>query len=304
VSNPTLIIMAGGIGHRYGGLKQIEPVGPEGEILIDYSIYDAIRAGFGKIVFLIRREIEDIFRERVGRAVERHVETAYVFQTLTSLPPGFSVPAQRTKPWGTGHAVLACKDVVDTNFAVINSDDFYGPGAFDQLAGYLRQAQDQNGVYDYCMVGYVLSNTLSEHGSVARGVCQVSQDGYLEGIVERTRIERFADGVKYTLDGEHWIPLPADSTVSMNMWGFTPSFMEELAGHFPRFLASTADLTTAEFFLPNIPNALIQAGKAQVRVLKTDEKWFGVTYPADRPIVQDAIRRMVAEGIYPQKLWA
>jgi hypothetical protein len=170
-------------------------------------------------------------------------------RTLTSLPPGFSVPAQRTKPWGTGHAVLACKDVVDTNFAVINSDDFYGPGAFDQLAGYLRQAQDQNGVYDYCMVGYVLSNTLSEHGSVARGVCQVSQDGYLEGIVERTRIERFADGVKYTLDGEHWIPLPADSTVSMNMWGFTPSFMEELAESFSRvFLQARLTSLRQSFF--------------------------------------------------------
>jgi hypothetical protein len=303
VSDPTLIIMAGGIGNRYGGLKQVEPVGPGGEILIDYLLYDAIRAGFGKIVFLIRREIEEIFRERIGRSVEGRVETAYVFQELTALPPGFSVPPQRTKPWGTGHAVLSCWHEVHNNFGVINADDFYGPGAFQQLADYLRQAEDRNGIYDYCMVGYVLSNTLSEHGSVSRGVCQVSPDGYLEGIVERTRIERFDDGIKYTLDGEHWIPLPGNAAVSMNMWGFTPSFMQELEEHFPRFLRNATDLTKAEFFLPNIPNDLLKEGKARVSVLHTDEKWFGVTYPADRPVMQNAIQRLVTEGVYPYNLW-
>jgi hypothetical protein len=304
VSEPTLIIMAGGIGNRYGGLKQIEPVGPGGEILIDYAIYDAIRAGFGKIVFLIRREIEDIFRERVGKAVEQSVETVYVFQDLSDLPPGFSVPPGRGKPWGTGHAVLSCRNVVDAPFGVINADDFYGPGAFEQLSGYLGQAQDRNGVYDYCMIGYILSNTLSEHGSVARGVCQVSPDGFLEGIVERTRIAAFEDGVKYSPDGEQWIPLPADSIVSMNMFGFTPGFMPELEARFPRFLQTAADPNTSEFFLPNIVDELLSSGKARVRVLKTNEKWFGVTNPGDLPVVQDAIGRLVANGVYPSKLWA
>jgi NDP-sugar pyrophosphorylase family protein len=304
VSDPTLIIMAGGIGNRYGGLKQIEPVGPGGEILIDYSIYDAIRAGFGKVVFLIRREIEDVFRQRVGQAVEGHIETVYVYQELSNLPPGFSVPPGRTKPWGTGHAVLSCKDVVDGAFGVINADDFYGPDAFHQLAGYLRGAQDRDGIYDYCMVGYVLRNTLSEHGSVARGVCEVSPDSYLQKIVERTRIERFKDGVKYSPDGEIWIPLPEDSIVSMNMFGFTPSFMHELEERFPRFLQSMDDPNKAEFFLPNIVDDLLHAGKARVRVLKTDEKWFGVTNPGDLPVVQNAVHQLVASGVYPARLWA
>jgi len=296
--------MAGGIGNRYGGLKQVEPVGPGGEILIDYSVYDAIRAGFSKVVFLIRREIEDIFRQRVGRSVEERVETVYVYQELTNLPRGFFVPPGRTKPWGTGHAVLSCKDVVDGPFGVINADDFYGPDAFAQLAAYLRQAQDRGGVYDYCMVGYKLSNTLSEHGSVARGVCRVSPDGFLESIVERTRIERFVDGVKYSPDGETWTELPEDSTVSMNMFGFTPGFMRELEARFPRFLIAVDDPVRGEFFLPDTIDALLRAGKARVRVLKTDEKWFGVTNPGDLPVVQSAIQRLVEAGVYPAKLWA
>jgi NDP-sugar pyrophosphorylase family protein len=296
--------MAGGIGNRYGGLKQVEPVGPGGEILIDYSIYDAIRAGFSKVIFLIRREIEDIFRQRVGQAVERFVETAYVFQELSNLPPGFSVPPGRTKPWGTGHAVLSCKDVIDGPFGVINADDFYGSGAFQELAAYLRRAEDRGGVYDYCMVGYLLANTLSEHGSVARGVSEVSPDGYLQKIVERTRIERFEDGVQYSPDGEQWMPLPADSIVSMNMFGFTPGFMQELEVRFPRFLEGIEDPLKSEFFLPNTIDALLSAGKARVRVLKTQEKWFGVTNPGDLPVVQSAIRRLVDAGVYPAKLWA
>jgi NDP-sugar pyrophosphorylase family protein len=296
--------MAGGIGNRYGGLKQVEPVGPGGEILIDYSIYDAMRAGFGKVVFLIRREIEEIFRQRVGDAVEGHIEIVYAYQDLDHLPPGFSVPPGRSKPWGTGHAVLSCKDVVDGPFGVINADDFYGPDAFRQLAGYLNGAQDQDGVYDYCMVGYVLRNTLSEHGSVARGVCQVTAEGDLVKIVERTRIERFENGVKYSPDGAAWVALPEDSIVSMNMFGFTPGFMRELEVRFPHFLAGMQNPSKDEFFLPNIVDELLTVGKARVRVLKTDERWFGVTNPGDLPVVQNAIRRLVESGVYPARLWA
>ncbi|HSV86755.1 MAG TPA: sugar phosphate nucleotidyltransferase [Levilinea sp.] len=300
---PALIVMAGGIGNRYGGLKQVEPVGPSGEILMDYSIYDAIRAGFGKVIFLIRHEIEDIFRERVGRAVEKLVETTYVFQELSDLPPGFSLPTGRTRPWGTGHAVLSCKRAIDGPFGVINADDFYGSAAFTLLAGHLRAAQDRDGVSDYCMVGYTLNNTLSEHGSVARGVCQMSPEGYLAGIVERTRIERSDAGVRYSPDGEQWLPLPADSTVSMNMFGFTPGFMQELEGRFPHFLQTISDPLKSEFFLPNTIDELLSAGQARVKVLKTPERWFGVTNPGDLPIVQSAIRRLVASGVYPAKLW-
>jgi dTDP-glucose pyrophosphorylase len=303
---PALIIMAAGIGSRYGGLKQVDPVGPYGEIVIDYSIYDALRAGFDKIVFLIRKEIEDVFHEKVGRVVEQRVETEYVLQDLCNLPPGFSVPPGRVKPWGTGHAVLCCKDSVDRPFGVINADDFYGPQAFTVLADYLRQARDpQSGPYDYSMVGYVLRNALSDHGSVARGVCTVTPDGYLESIHERTRIEKFGDKVKYTENGVNWADIPADSTVSMNTWGFTPSIFAELEEHFPTFLQKSANnLLKAEYFLPDVVNELLAAGQARVKVLPTREKWFGVTYPQDRPIVQAAIRERIQQGIYPEKLWA
>lgn len=303
--NPALIVMAAGMGSRYGGLKQVDPIGPNGEIVIDYAIYDALRAGFGKVVFLIRKEIEDIFREKVGHTIEKHVETVYAYQDLSNVPAGFSVPAERKKPWGTGHAVLSCKGTVDTPFAVINADDFYGPGAFHILANYLKQACDpQNGPYDYSMVGYVLSNTLSEHGTVARGVCAVTPQGFLEGVTERTKIQPMDGEVKYTENGMDWIPIPASSTVSMNMFGFTPSFFHELEARFPAFLTKNADnLLKAEFFLPEVVNQLLQEGKAKVRVLPTDEKWFGVTYPDDRPFVQAAIRSLIQRGVYPENLW-
>lgn len=301
---PALIIMAAGIGSRYGGLKQVDPFGPNGEIVIDYSMYDALRAGFGKIIFLIRKEIEDIFHEKVGRAVEQRVETQYVLQDLGDLPPGYRVPEGRVKPWGTGHAVLCCREAVDRPFAVINSDDFYGPGAFQALAGHLRQARDSDGLYDYSMVGYVLRNALSEHGSVARGVCTVTPDGCLESVHERTRIEKFGEAVRYTENGADWVDIPADSTVSMNTWGFTPSIFAELQARFPAFLErNAANLVKAEFFLPDVVNELIVEGRARVKVLPTEEKWFGVTYPQDRPVVQQAIRERIAQGIYPERLW-
>ena len=303
--SPTLIVMAAGIGSRYGGLKQVDPIGPNGEIVIDYAVFDALRAGFGKIVFLIRRDIEEVFREKVGSTIEKHAETVYVFQELSNLPPGFGVPPDRKKPWGTGHAVLSCKDAVHEPFAVINADDFYGPGAFRALAAYLRQARDpEHGPYDYSMAGYVLENTLSEHGTVSRGVCEVTPQGYLAQVRERTKIKSFDDAVKYTENGEDWVTIPANSTVSMNMWGFTTSFFDELERRFPRFLTeNAANLTKAELYLPAVVNQLLDEGKAAVKVLPVQEKWFGVTYPEDRESVQEAIRGLVRQGIYPENLW-
>jgi hypothetical protein len=305
VTQPALVVMAAGIGSRYGGLKQVDPIGPGGEIVIDYAVYDALRAGFEQVIFVIRREIEDVFREKIGGKIEKRVETAYVFQELDDLPPGFQLPENRKKPWGTGHAVLSCRDVIDRPFAVINADDFYGFQAFQDLANYLHHASDQNGVYDFAMVGYALSNTLSEHGSVARGVCQVSVSGYLEGIQERTRIEPREGQIMYTENGADWTPLSADSIVSMNMWGFTPSMITELAARFPIFLQkNAANIEKAEYFLPSVVNDLLQEGKARVRVLPVKEKWYGVTYPQDRPAVQEAVRELVRRGLYPENLWS
>ncbi len=300
----TLLVMAAGIGSRYGGLKQIDPVGPNGEIVVDYSVYDALRAGFDKVVFVIRREMEEAFRQKVGRTVENRVETAYVLQELDDLPAGFSLPAGRTKPWGTGHAILCARDRVATPFAAINADDFYGRTAFAALAGHLRNAADSGGIYDYAMVGYVLENTLSEHGHVTRGVCAAGEDRCLVDIRERERIRRFPDGVKYAGDGGGWVGIPAGSVVSMNLWGFTPSLFGELEVRFPAFLrASAANILKAEFLLPEVVGGLVREGKARVRVLPTAEKWFGVTYPEDRPRVQAAVREIISLGVYPENLW-
>lgn len=304
MSQPTLVVMAAGIGSRYGGLKQVDPIGPNGEIVIDYSIFDALRAGFKKVVFIIRKDIEEIFREKIGRKVERQVETAYVFQDLYDVPDGFRVPDERKKPWGTGHAVLAARNVVHEPFAAINADDFYGAGAFQALADFLRQARDSEGLYDYAMIGYILSNTLSDYGSVARGICRVTPEGRLIEVQERTRIEKEGSIIHYTENGTDWINLPCDSLVSMNMWGFTPSIFAELAARFPVFLERQAgSLLKAEFFLPAVVNELLQEGKARVKVLPTTEKWFGITNPQDRPQVQRAIRGLVERGVYPEDLW-
>ena len=301
---PALVVMAAGIGRRYGGLKQIDPIGPNGEIIIDYSIYDALKAGFGKVVFVIREDLEEAFRERVGNTIERQCETAYVFQRLEDVPAGFQAPPERQKPWGTGHALLCCKDEVASPFAVINADDFYGRSSYQILCDYLEHAQDRDGIYDYCMVGYVLENTLTEHGHVARGVCTVSQDGYLVEIHERRRIERFGEVVKYTEDGEHWVEIPRGTVVSMNMWGFTPSLFPELEARFPQFLQKNSDnIQEAEYFLPDVVNDLLEEGKARVRVLQTDEQWVGVTYQQDKPRVKRVIRELIRRGVYPENLW-
>jgi len=303
VTAPTLVVMAAGIGRRYGGLKQVDPVGPGGEMILDYSVHDALAAGFGRAVFVIRRDIENVFRERIGRRLERRIETAYAFQELDALPEGFAVPAGREKPWGTGHAVLAAREAVAGNFAVINADDFYGAASFRALGEHLRSARDAEGLYDYAMVGFELAKTLSEHGHVARGICRVTGEGLLEEIHERTRIERRGGAIQYTGDGEAWTDLAPDAVVSMNMWGFTPGYFEELAARFVPFLRERLGDPKAEFFVPTVVNDLVAEGRARVRVLPTPERWVGVTYREDLQSVRRAIRALVDRGVYPERLW-
>jgi len=300
---PTLVVMAAGIGSRYGGLKQIDPVGPRGEPIIAYSIYDALRAGFGKVVFVIKEEIAAAFREKIGRHVEKRVETRYVYQHLDDLPPGFPVPDGRQKPWGTAHAVHAARRAVSEPFAVINADDFYGPSSYRLLAAGLDRIRDGQ-VDEYCLVGYVLAKTLTEHGHVARGICRVGGDGYLLEVREHTRIERRDGRIVCTEDGETWSELAPDSTTSMNMWGFAPSFLGEIAARLPDFLQTHADNPLkAEYFLPDVVTALLREGKVRVRVLRSDERWLGVTYQEDKPVVKEAIARLTEQGLYPADLW-
>jgi hypothetical protein len=302
---PTLVVLAAGIGSRYGGLKQMEPVGPSGEFIVDYSVYDALRAGFGGVVFVVREEIEQAFRQKIGRHVERWCETTYVFQRLDDLPPGFRLPPGREKPWGTAHATLSCRHVVQTPFAVINADDFYGHTAYRALGDHLNNAQDRDGVYDYCMVGYLLENTLSDYGHVARGVCTVDDSGYLQGIHERTRIEKFGTGARYTQEGETWTEMPGGTPVSMNAWGFTPSLFSELESRFRQLLdQKRGDNLLGEFYLSEAVGALVREGRATVKVLPSDEQWFGITYQQDKARVQQAIRDLVRQGVYPQNLRA
>ncbi|MCU0607541.1 MAG: sugar phosphate nucleotidyltransferase [Candidatus Edwardsbacteria bacterium] len=302
MSAPALVVMAAGIGSRYGGLKQVDPVGPSGEILIEYSLYDAVRAGFGRVVFVITRPIEPVFRERVGERAKRAVEVRYAFQELDDLPAGFAVPAGRAKPWGTGHAALAARHDVDGPFAVINGDDFYGRNSFAAIAGFLHDARDDSKAR-YAMVGYPVENTLTEHGHVARGICQVDGNGLLQGITERTRIESRGGEAFSTEDGAAWHAIPRGTPVSMNLWGFTPGFLRELEARFPEFLKTMPDPSRSEYFLPGVVDAMVRAGAATVAVLPTDDRWFGVTYQQDKTAVAAAIARLVAAGAYPARLW-
>ncbi len=302
----TLVVLAAGIGSRYGGLKQVDPVGPSGEMIIDYSVYDALRAGFDKVVFVISHAIEEVFRERVGRAIERHAPTEYVFQRLDDLPPGWTVPEGRVKPWGTAHATLTSRAAVNAPFAVINADDYYGRGALQSIADFLREGAEkqETSPQRYAMVGYRLENTLTEHGHVARGICSVDEQGFLAGVTELTHIERSDTGAHYTQDGATWHPLPLDATVSMNMWGFTPGLFPELQARFSGFLAaSQANILKAEYFLPSVVNDMVAEGKATVQVLHTPERWYGMTYAQDRPVVKAAIHDLVSQGVYPERLW-
>ena len=299
---PILVIMAAGMGSRFGGLKQIEAVGPAGEAILDYSLFDAHRAGFETVVFIIKHAIEDAFKSTVGaRAEKAGLNVRYAYQELDILPEGFTVPEGRTKPWGTGHAVLCARGVIDGPFAVINSDDFYGRGAFTAIGGFLTGQHADNA---YAMVGYRLHNAMTEHGSVARGVCEL-RDGYLTGITERTHIEKRGDDAAFTEDGEHFIPLSGNTTVSMNFWGFTPRILDELAAEFPRFLQESVSVNPlkAEFYLPTVANNQLAANRATVRVLHTDESWHGVTYREDLASVQESVAAMHAAGIYPPVLF-
>lgn len=306
MSKPVLVVMAAGMGSRYGGLKQIDPVDKEGEIIIDFSIYDAVKAGFEKVVFIIKKENEADFRAAIGDRMGDKVEVVYVFQDLHNLPEGYEVPEGRVKPWGTGHAIMSCIGEIDGPFAVINADDYYGRNAFKMAYDFLANTDDEDGVYQYMMVGYKLENTLTDNGHVARGVCVTDEAGYLKDINERTRIEKKNGGAAYTEDeGETWVELPVDCTVSMNMWGFGASILSELKDRFSLFLNENLEKNPlkCEYFLPFVVDELLKEEKATVKVLKSMDKWYGVTYKEDKPVVVAAIQKMKDEGLYPQKLW-
>lgn len=305
MKKPVLVVMAAGMGSRYGGLKQIDPVDEYGHIIMDFSIYDAIRAGFERVIFIIKRENEESFRAAIGNRIEKQIETSYVFQDLHDLPDGFEVPEGRVKPWGTAHAVLSCLSVVDGPFAVINADDYYGQQAFQMIYDYLASHEDTD-KYQYTMVGYLLENTLTENGHVARGVCETNADGKLTEITERVRIEKRADGPAYTEDdGATWTPLAGDTVVSMNMWGFTNSMLPEIRDRFAAFLSENLSKNPlkCEYFLPFVVDELIREDKAEVTVLKSKDRWYGVTYREDKPVVVAAIQSLKDQGLYPQKLW-
>lgn len=297
----TLVILAAGMGSRFGGLKQVQPVGPSGELIIDYSVYDALRAGFSKVVAIIREENETDFREAIGDRLGRHIEVAYAYQRLDALPVGQVLPSDRTKPWGTGHAALAASGAVDTPCAVINADDFYGSGSFATLARFLDGVNPA--VSDFALVGFTLRRTLSEAGSVSRGICETDASGFLRTVTERTDIKGTSQGVFYEGGDGRMHPLSGDETVSMNMWGFTPAVFPQLEGRFARFLNQGRGLGNGEFYLPEAINDLVDAGEARARVLSTDEDWFGVTYREDLEGSRKAILAKVEAGVYPEKLW-
>lgn len=297
---PTLLVLAAGMGSRYGGLKQLDQVGPSGETIIDYSIYDAIRAGFGKIVFIIRKDIEAPFKESVGKRYEGKIAIEYAFQELNKLPAGFSVPPQRQKPWGTGHAVLCARDVIHEPFAVINADDFYGADGYRLLADYLNHAKD-GAKADYCMCGFILRNTLSDNGTVSRGICKIT-DGHLASVTEMTKIERNGNAARNIEDGAQ-CDLTGDEIASMNMWGFTPSLFEHLERLFIEFLQVSGQQEKSEFYIPSVADTLIKANKAEVKVMESRDSWFGITYREDKANVVESIRTLVAKGVYPHKLF-
>ena len=297
---PTLFVLAAGMGSRYGGLKQIDGLGPNGETIMDYSVYDALRAGFGKVVFVIRKDFEEAFREVVISKYADKVPCEVCFQSVDKVPEGCTYNPERTKPWGTNHAVLMAKGLINEPFAVINADDFYGRESFQVLADYLKSVEGTKG--KYCMVGYRVANTLSENGSVSRGVCATDENGYLTDVVERTKIEKVGDKIIYTEDGVDTEIAP-NSPVSMNMWGFTPEYFEYVEKAFVEFLQARGQELKSEFYIPTLVNDMIRSGKATCKVLDTTSKWFGVTYAEDRPQVVMKINNLVREGVYPEKLF-
>ena len=307
MEKPILVVMAAGMGSRYGGLKQIDPVGSQGEAILDYSLFDAHEAGFETAVIIIKEAIKKDFMDTVGARLQKApMEIRYAYQELDKLPQGYTVPEGRTKPWGTCHAVVCAREAIGSApFAVINADDYYGKAAFREIYNYLSAHGDDD-KYRYCMVGYELGKTVTDNGSVARGVCQVNGDGYLESVVERTKIEKCEGGIRFTEDdGKTWTPLGDKTTVSMNMWGFTPSFAAESQARFPAFLdkALEENPMKGEYFLPSTVSALLAEDKATVKMLYSPDKWYGVTYAADKPVVVEALRTMTAQGLYPDGLW-
>lgn len=301
---PTLFVLAAGMGSRYGGLKQLDGLGPNGETIMDYSIFDAIRGGFGKVVFVIRRDFEDAFREKVLSKYEGHIPTELVFQSLNDLPEGFTCPEGRQKPWGTNHAVLMGKDVIKEPFAVINADDFYGRDTFAVIGKYLSDLPE-GAKNDYCMVGFRVGNTLSESGTVARGICSTDANGHLTTVVERTEIMRVDGPVCYKDEEGKWVSVPDNTPVSMNVWGFTPDYFAHSEAYFKEFLSDPKNMQNlkAEFFIPLMVNKLINEKTATVKVLDTTSHWFGVTYAADRQGVVDKIQALIDKGEYPSKLF-
>jgi NDP-sugar pyrophosphorylase family protein len=297
---PTLLVLAAGLGTRYGGLKQIDAIGPYGQTIIDYSIYDGIRAGFGKVVFVIRHYFKEAFREKVSRKFDGFVEAAYAYQELDAGLDGFPLPPQREKPWGTGHAILVSRAAIQGPFAVVNADDYYGRRSLAAMAGFLTGSAGPN---DYAMVGYTLKNTLSEHGTVARGVTECDEHMFLQRVVERKKIENTADGVRYFDPEGTPHPLTGDEIVSMNLWGFQPSIFEFLQVQFARFLGEHGHERDSELYIPFVVDELVTSGTAAVKVLHTEEPWFGVTYRADKSLAAASIRQLIDQGIYPERLW-
>lgn len=306
MKKPVLVVLAAGMGSRYGGLKQIDPVGPHGQLIIDYSIYDARRAGFDTVVFVIKRELEESFKAAIGDRLSRSLTVLYAYQELTDLPDGFSVPEGRVKPWGTGHAVLAARRVVDSPFAVINADDYYGPESFRAIYDYLSSTPQSPTCAEFAMVGYPLNKTVTKNGHVARGICVEDEQQFLRSVTELTHIEQDGEDARYTEDGgASWARLSGSTIVSMNLWGLTERFFTEAQARFPAFLmqALASDPLKGEYFLPDIISTLIEEGKARVKVLRSHDQWHGVTYQADKPMVKDALAQKVADGLYPERLW-
>ena len=306
MKKPVLVVMAAGMGSRYGGLKQVDPVGNHNQLIIDYSIYDARRAGFETVVFVIKHEIEDTFKAAIGDRLSKVINVKYAYQQLDDLPEGYSVPEERVKPWGTAHAILAARKVVDGPFAVVNADGYYGPEGFKKIYDYLESHPDQPGCYEFAMVGYLLGNTVTENGHVARGICEEDSENYLTRVTERTRIEKDGADARFTEDdGATWTHLSGNTIVSMNLWGFTESFLKEAEARFPAFLdkALAENPLKGEYFLPSVVTQLLEEKKARVKVLRSTDKWYGVTYREDKPVVVNAIAEMTASGLYPDKLW-
>lgn len=304
-NQPTLVIMAAGMGSRYGGSKQVDKMTDAGEIILDFSLYDAMLAGFNRVVFIIREEHRDVFRELVDERAGRFMDVEYAYQKLEDIPEGYEIPEGREKPWGTSHAVLAARHLIDGPFVVINADDYYGPGAFSSLYDYLTKNQDSD-KYEFCMAGYKLENTVTENGHVARGVCELDDSGYLVGVTERTKIEMKEDGIAFTEDdGESWTNLPEGTVVSMNFWGFSAAMMKELEAGLPDFLdkALVENPLKGEYLLPFTVDSLIKNGKARVKVLTSPDKWCGVTYKEDKEDVKNTLEAMKDKGLYPEKLW-